>query len=449
ERKRTEEALSIQNLLLVTQQETSLDGILVVGKTRDILYSNRRFEEMWKIPPGAIATKSDDLVIKTILDTLENPEEFMKKVSYLYTHHNESSNDNIVLKGGRIFTRYSAPMLSDNAKYFGRVWYFRDITQQKQAEDLLHKRESDFRSLFEATPSGAVMIQDRTFKRVSKRFAMITGYTEEELQDKPTRFVYPDDAINDFVGKELYRTMRSNGLGQCEAQLKRKDGSLIDILIYASPFDPDDLSKGIAATIEDITQKKIVEAEKTQLQNELIQAQKMESIGRLAGGIAHDFNNLLTAIMGNTEISLRNISPESPLYSQMKTVMNAAESAADLTRQLLSFSRKQIIDPKPVNLNEIIENMHMMLVRVIGENITLRPVLEKNLKAARVDISQIQQIIMNLAVNSRDAMPDGGTLSIETANTVLDDSYCQRHTYPIKGGHVMLAVSDTGTGMSK
>ena len=175
----------------------------------------------------------------------------------------------------------------------------------------------------------------------------------------------------------------------------------------------------------------------------------MEAIGRLAEGVAHDFNNILTAVMGNISLSLMKLSPSDPVSGFLGEANRAAERAATLTQQLLVFSRKQIIEPKVLDLNILIADLNKMLIRLIGEDIDLKTVPGGDLGPVKVDAGQVEQILVNLAVNARDAMPDGGTLLIETANADLDEAYCARHPYVRPGRYVMLAVSDTGHGMSE
>ena len=198
----------------------------------------------------------------------------------------------------------------------------------------------------------------------------------------------------------------------------------------------------------DITERRRAQEDKARLEDQLRQSQKMESIGRLAGGVAHDFNNLLTAIMGNTELALMTMDVTHPLHHNLSVVMKAAQSAGELTRQLLAFSRKQIIEPKTINLNELIEQMHKMLMRLIGEDVLLQYVPHPDLGLIKADKGQIEQIIVNLAVNARDAMPKGGSLIIETYPRTLDEAYAKQHHCMTPGEYIVLAVSDTGSGMS-
>jgi signal transduction histidine kinase/ActR/RegA family two-component response regulator len=221
---------------------------------------------------------------------------------------------------------------------------------------------------------------------------------------------------------------------------------------------------GYFLILRDINDNKLIEAqlkkekneisekalkEKQRLEMQLQQAQKMESIGRLAGGIAHDFNNMLTGIMGNIELLKMTIDTNSEAEEYLKELENAAKSASNLTRSLLSFSRKQMVQPVKLNLNDLIEQLAKMMKRVIGEDIILNLSLEENLPEIIADPGSIQQAILNLVVNARDAMPKGGTLMIETKNCFLDKNYCNTHLLEEPGNYVMLAVSDTGTGMSE
>src|SRR5205807_308117 len=188
-------------------------------------------------------------------------------------------------------------------------------------------------------------------------------------------------------------------------------------------------------------------AERKQLEQQLRQAQKMEAIGQLTGGIAHDFNNMLTVIIGYSELMLQKFRADDPLRSDIEQVKEAGVRASSLTRQLLAFSRKQVLQPKVLDLNAVLTNMDRMLQRMIGEDIGLVSMPAPGLGRVHADPGQIEQVIMNLAVNARDAMPQGGKLTIETANVELDDAYAREHVSVKPGSYVMLAVSDTGCGM--
>ena len=189
--------------------------------------------------------------------------------------------------------------------------------------------------------------------------------------------------------------------------------------------------------------------ERKQLEEQLLQSQKMEAVGQLAGGVAHDFNNILTAIVGYTDLLTAEFAANSRQLEDLEEIRKAAGRAAALTRQLLSFSRKQVLEPRIVDVNGVVMNLDKMLRSLLSENIALKIQLADDLDAARVDPNQLEQVIMNLAINARDAMPNGGTLTIETANATLDENYAAKHVSVIPGDYVMLAVTDTGCGMSE
>jgi signal transduction histidine kinase len=195
------------------------------------------------------------------------------------------------------------------------------------------------------------------------------------------------------------------------------------------------------ATKLDVTARK-------QLEQQLIQAQKMEAVGRLAGGVAHDFNNLLTIINGFAQLLTERISPEDPRRGHLKEILMAGARAASLTRQLLAFSRRQVMEPRVLDLSSVLADIEKMLRHLIGEDVELVTTLRPGLGRVKVDPGQIEQVIMNLAVNARDAMPEGGKLLIETSNVEIDENYAPGHSNMIPGKYVMMAVSDTGCGMN-
>ena len=192
----------------------------------------------------------------------------------------------------------------------------------------------------------------------------------------------------------------------------------------------------------EITERKLLE-------EQLLQSQKMEAVGQLAGGVAHDFNNILTAIVGYADLLAAEVGQNSQQREDIEEIRKAARRAAALTRQLLSFSRKQVLEPRIVDVNGVVLNLDKMLRSLMSENIALKTEFAEDLDAARVDPNQLEQVIMNLAINARDAMPDGGTLTIETANATLDEDYAAKHVAVIPGDYVMLAVTDTGCGMTE
>ena len=327
-----------------------------------------------------------------------------------------------------------------------------DITDRKRAEEALALSEARFRRLaenaqdlvyrYELTPRPG-------FTYINPAAAAVTGYTPEEFYADPQlryKVVHPADR-NLFEAAIMGR-LPSNQL--LSLRWVRKDGTLIWIELCRVPvYDKEGNLVAVEGIARDITERKRAEEEKAKLQGQLFQAQKLESVGMLTGGIAHDFNNLLTPIIGNAEMALSDMSREEPLYEIMEEIRNAGARAASLTRQLLAFSRKQILQPEVLDINGAVRETDKMLRRIIGEDIELKTILSPDLGRVEADVGQIEQVLMNLVVNARDAMPTGGKLTIETKNVELDETYARDHVSVIPGPYVMLAVSDTGAGMDK
>jgi len=233
-----------------------------------------------------------------------------------------------------------------------------------------------------------------------------------------------------------------------ELRILSKSGEYRTGEFKVTPQIQDGEVQNILGIARDITDRKRAEEEMAALQEQLRQSQKMEAIGRLSGGIAHDFNNLLTVIKGYSQLSLMELKEDDPLRKNIEEIHTSSDRAADLTRQLLAFSRRQILEMKVLDLNFIIREADKMLLRIIGEDIELVTLLAGDLGRVKTDRGQIEQVMMNLAVNARDAMPNGGLLIIETANVILGDEYARTHIDVKPGEYVMLSVNDTGYGMT-
>ncbi len=276
---------------------------------------------------------------------------------------------------------------------------------------------------------------------VNEAFCRIYGYSQEEVIGKSIDSIRSPNNDPEKVRQILPQTLQGGWQG--ELLNVRKNGQEFPIFLSTSViYDRDAQPIALIGVASDITERK-------QLEAQLFQAQKMEAVGRLAGGVAHDFNNILTIINGYSELLLNQVPSDSSLYKPIQQILRASEKATELTSQLLAFSRRQIVQPRVVNLNDIIHELTNMLQRLIGEDVELKIHLDREAGNVKIDPNQVEQVLMNLAVNARDAMPTGGKLIIETANVELDDHYIETHMGARKGRYVMLAVSDTGVGMDK
>ncbi len=325
----------------------------------------------------------------------------------------------------------------------------RDVTEQTEALQALRNNQKLLDSILRTAPSAIGVVSNRVFLVVNERMCLMTGYTQEELVGKNARMLYPDDKEYEYVGAEKYRQIGVGKTGTVETRWQRKDGEIIEILLCSSPINPNDLVSGVTFTALDISERKRAEAEREKLQAQLLQAQKIESIGRLAGGVAHDFNNMLTVILGHAEMAIKNFEQSDPVYANLEIIIEAAYRSADLVRQLLAFARKQTVEPKIFDLNDYIAGLLPMLMSLINEDIDLVWKPGADLWLIRIDPSQVDQLVANLCVNARDAIDGVGKITIETENVTFDTDYCAVHAGFIPGEYVHLCVSDSGSGMEK
>ncbi|MGB7621682.1 MAG: PAS domain S-box protein [Terriglobia bacterium] len=312
--------------------------------------------------------------------------------------------------------------------------------ERKRSEEEILLQKTRFQSLFENAPVGIVMLdeQDRVV-RVNRAFEKMFAYSIDEIHG---RFIN-DVVVPPELRAEADDISRKNLNGiavEIETVRQRKDGVRVPVHLFGVTLMNKEAQIGNFGIYADLTESK-------QLTDRLRQAQKMEAVGRLAGGIAHDFNNLLGVIIGYSELLSQQLDPTIPMYSQISEIRKAGDRAASLTRQLLAFSRKQMLQPVVLNLNKVVEDMNKMLHRLIGENIHLKTKLASDLGQIKADLGQMEQIIMNLAVNARDAMPNGGTLALETANVELNEEFVRANPGAVVGDYVMLGLTDTGVGM--
>ncbi len=325
----------------------------------------------------------------------------------------------------------------------------RDISDRVRMETALRKSEEKFRGLYISMGEGMALhklVYDPSGRAVNyvlldvnPAYETITGLQADIVRGQQATDVYETDQAP-FL--DIYAKVAATG------QPKRFEihYAPMDKYLRINAFSP--ARNQFATVFEDITQQKQAEVEQKKLHAQLLQAQKMESIGRLAGGVAHDFNNMLNIILGYSELSLKKLDPADPLYGRLQKIHHAADRSAGITRQLLAFARKQTITPRILDINQTLEGMLKMLRRVIGENIDLVWKPGKKLQHLKMDPVQIDQILANLCINARDAIADVGKVSIETDMVYIDESYCQNNAAFIPGHYILLTVSDNGCGMN-
>jgi PAS domain S-box-containing protein len=319
-----------------------------------------------------------------------------------------------------------------------------DLDDRRRMETALVESERAYRSTFDEAPVGIAHVSlDGAWARVNQRLASMLGYSAVDLVARHIAAVQtPDDEEREAATRATLLSGAADRVVS-ETRYRHRDGRLVRATVTLSLHrDVSGQPQYFIAIIEDISDRRALE-------EQLVQSQKMEAIGRLAGGVAHDFNNLLTAILGYSNLVLDELEPSHPVRSDVDEVRKAAESASALTQQLLAFSRKQIMQPQVLDLNALVARADGLLQRLISEDIALVSRLEADLDRISADPGQIEQVILNLVINARDAMPHGGKVTIETMNVELDESYAAKHPGSSSGPHVMLAVSDTGIGMDE
>jgi two-component system cell cycle sensor histidine kinase/response regulator CckA len=336
-----------------------------------------------------------------------------------------------------------SPLRDTQGKVIGDSAIFRDISERRKMEDALRRSEAGLRSLVDNAPYGILRTKpDGRIVQANPAMVRMLGYGSEQ------------DMLALNMAKDVYRrpeeraeatawTSKQESVHGVELEWKRKDGSMFAVRCDTHVvMDREGYLEFLETFVEDVTERREMELQ-------LRQGQKMEAVGRLAGGIAHDFNNLLGVISGYAELASEQIDPAGEVCNSVEQIRKAADRASSLTGQLLAFSRQQVLETRVLNLNLIVEDMIKMLTRLLGEDVELHVSLDPALGAVKADQGQIEQVIMNLAVNARDAMPGGGDLAIQTGRVHFDSDMALKHPPMIPGDYVLLSVSDTGTGMDK
>ena len=434
--KKADEILQESERKYHTLFEGIADPIFIYDReTKLFLDSNKAVERVY-------GYSKDELLKMTPFD-LHPPEDYATLERNIDSKNIDRPNTYVHLtKSGR---RIDVEILADQIDYQGRpawIGIVRDITARKRDEQALRDSEERYRKVLE-NANDIVYTHDLegNLTSINKAGERVTGYTNEEgLKMNIYDLIAPEQAekARQMIKQKLTDMMPTS----YDLELIGKDGRRISLEISSQIIHKGGQPSGVLGIARDITDRRHLEAQ-------LRQSQKMEAVGRLAGGVAHDFNNLLTAIIGYSELLLSNPDADETTRTCVEEIRKAGERAASLTGQLLAFSRKQVLQPKVLDLNVIIANLDKMLRRLIGEDIDLDVVAEPDLWLLRADPGQVEQVIMNLAVNARDAMSGGGRLTIETSNIEFDDESIRTYADVSKGSYVALQVRDTGHGISE
>jgi two-component system cell cycle sensor histidine kinase/response regulator CckA len=317
-----------------------------------------------------------------------------------------------------------------------------EVHAREQAQKVLRQRDEELRAVIRATPMPIIRV-DREDKVTlwNPAAERVFGWSEEEVMGRPIPYLAPE--MQEESRRVRHRALAGETVDGVETVRQRKDGRLVQVRMWLAPvYDESGNISGSTGLLQDVSQER-------QMEEQLRQSQKMEAVGQLAGGVAHDFNNLLTPILGYCDLILENEALTEPsLRDDVQQIKEAAERASQLTRQILAFSRRQPLQPRTLNINDVVSEMEPLLRRTLGEDVHLLTAYAPHLGATEVDAHELQQALLNLVVNARAAMPSGGKLTLETSNVELDDIYCRTHPEVEPGQWVMLAVSDSGTGMA-
>ncbi len=435
ERNRMEEELRASEERYFNLFNNANDLIQIVGPTGKFLSVNKK----WLATLEYTLEEAMELSISDILpdDKIAQTMERLKKVLDGETVNFETV---FVSKSGREITvEGSGNDLFKNDTSVSAVGIFRDVSERVRAKNQVLELEKFNESIVNNLSEGIILENDEGILQFANPAMLrMLGYEEDELLGNKWDVFVPDDQI-EIVG-DANRRRNQGETNRYEMDLIKKNKERISVLVSGVPHYRNGIYTGLLAAFIDIT-------EQTKLEAQLHQAQKMESIGRLAGGVAHDFNNMLGVILGHTEIALGQMDPADPLHTHLSEIRTAAERSADLTRQLLAFARKQTIAPRVLDLNRTVDGMLKMLQRLIGENIDLTFLPGTDLWHVNLDPVQINQVLVNLCVNARDSISSFGKITIETENANPDDAYCAGHPGFYPGEYVLMTISDTGCGM--
>ena len=444
ERKEAEKALKASEEKFRNLVENVNEGIYALDENGILTYVNPAIIEILGCPKSEIIGRPfSDFIFE---EDLERQKSRFKK---LLDSPIGSDEYRVLNRTGEIrWVHSSTRPVFKNGMFSGLEGVLFDITDRKQAETAMIEAQQRYQSLFNSKINLVFVMDDRGNYITANDLALdLFGYTREDLANLSyLQLLHPDQSLEP-VAKALKEILETGAqLELLEVKLKNRAGKTIYVQSGGTLIPGKSEILGVA---RDITDQKMAEEEKKKLENQLIHAQKMEAIGILAGGIAHDFNNSLQGILGYAQMLLLDMPEDTDEYGKLRQIEAATLRASELTKQLLTFSRRIESKPLPIDLKEEVRQVESLLRRTIPRMIDIELHLESDRNIINADASQIEQVIMNLGINARDAMPGGGKLIIETQNMVLDEEYCRTHLGAVPGHYVMLSISDNGTGMDK
>lgn len=442
QRRQAEKNIQIQAQITTNMAEGVYLVRLIDGL---IIYTNPKFEEMFGYGPGEMLWKHVSIVNQPTSKTPdETAEEIMTVLREVKQWKGEIRN---VKKDGTAFWSLANVSVFEHPEEGPvLVSVHTDITERKQAEEALHASEERHRAVLATAMDGFWMVDPQgRLLEVNETYCRMSGYNANELMAMGILDIEAVETENDIAAR--IRKTQLQGQDRFETKHRRKDGTIFDVEVSVQ-FHPAE-NGWLVAFLRDISDQKRMEEDREKLQAQLVQAQKMESVGALAGGVAHDYNNMMGVILGYAELALEKVDRSQPLYADLQEIHRAAIRSTEVTRQLLAFARKQTIAPRVIDLNEAVEGMLKMLRRLIGEDIDLTWLPESSLWPVNMDPSQIDQMLANLCINARDAISGVGRITIETGTASFDEIYCSENPGFVPGEFVLLSLSDDGCGMDK
>ncbi|MDD5584473.1 MAG: PAS domain S-box protein [Candidatus Omnitrophica bacterium] len=457
ERKKAEEALMWETAFLEAQTEASLDGLLVVDNQGQIILINQRLSTLWKIPPHLVGQKDDKLLLQYVVDKTKYPQQFLDKVLYLYSHHKETSQDEIEFKDGTIFDRYSSPVVGKDGKYFGRIWTFRDITERKQTAEVLRLSELRYKAIFESSRDAIMLLDmEKGFFKGNAAATEMFGCTDEaEFATKDpvglSPEYQPDGSLSSVKAQQMIATAMEKGSHFFEWKHKKVNGKefFAEVLLTRVELEG---KKVLQATVRDVTERKTAEEEiknayqkLKDTQFELTRKSKMAAIGQLAGGVAHEINNPLTGILNNVQL-IRHLAARSTAFSiaDFNEMMTAVEESAvrckKITQSLLDFAHSSKGKFEAISLNDIVDRICILMEQELKmQSVNIIRQLQHDLPVIQGDSQLLQQVVVGLINNAQWAISqksdkDGGTVTIATQ-------------YQPGNKCVTLSISDNGIGI--